>query len=51
MINAREVREQAERELEVEAFRAAVTEAKVKLRLRKSIWDRLVPFTFKITRK
>ena len=41
---------QAEKELKEEKFREDVEEAKEKLRSKKSIWQKIFPYKFKIER-
>jgi hypothetical protein len=45
------VREAAEQELAAEAFRSAVEAEKQRLKLRKPLWHRLVPFRITIHRR
>lgn len=46
-----EVKKQAEKEIKEEAFKRAVTAEKERLKTKVKFWDRVFPWTIKITRK
>ncbi len=48
---AAEVARRAREELDAEHFKAAVEQKKQELRAKRSLWDRLFPFTITIERK
>ena len=50
-MNLAEVRAQALKEFREEKFRAAVEAEKTRLRTKRSLWDRLFPFSIHIVRK
>jgi hypothetical protein len=50
-MNADEIRKTARDEVAAERFRAAVEAEKLRLRSKRSLWDRLFPFTITIRRK
>jgi hypothetical protein len=50
-MNANEIKKAARDEVAAERFRAAVEVEKSRLRLKRSLWDRLLPFTITIRRK
>lgn len=50
-MDIKEVQSQAEKEIKEEAFKKAVAEEKERLRHKKKFWDRVFPWTVKITRK
>lgn len=45
------IREQAQKELEEERYRAAVDKEKERLRNKKSLWDRIFPYKIIILKK
>ena len=47
----KDIIEQAKKEVAQERFRAAVEAEKSRLRLKRSLWDRIFPFTVTIRRK
>jgi len=50
-MNIDEIKQQAELEFAQEQFRAAIDKYKEKLRLKRSMWDRLFPWRVIIVRK
>jgi hypothetical protein len=46
-----QIKKQARKEIAEEDFRKAVDEYKVKLRNRRSIWDKIIPYKIIIVRK
>lgn len=50
-VDIKEVQRQAEKEIKEEAFKKAVAEEKERLSHKKKFWDRVFPWTIKITKK
>ncbi len=45
------VKQQAQKELDDQQFKVAVEQEKQRIRTKRGLWDRLIPWTFEIRRK
>lgn len=50
-LNIEEIRKSAENELYNEMFRQAVDEYKIKLKTKKSFWDKIFPYKIMVIKK